>query len=54
MLAGETEIAGWLGLAPVPLKPTTTLGVVESFTIVTLPERLPGLGGTMFALKVLL
>jgi len=53
-LAGETEIAGLLGLAPLPLNPITTLGVEESFTTVTLPERLPGLGGTIFALKVLL
>jgi len=52
---GETEIAGEPdGVPPVALNPTTTFGVVELLAIVTLPEKLPVEGGTIFALNVLL
>jgi len=54
MLLGETEIPGWLAVPPVALNPTTTSGVVELLAIVTLPVKLPVLGGTMLALNVVL
>jgi hypothetical protein len=50
---GEIEItADCPALVPVPLSPTTTLGVDESLVIVMLPERLPVVGGTRLALNV--
>jgi phosphoribosylcarboxyaminoimidazole (NCAIR) mutase len=53
-LAGLTDIVGCAAVVPVALNATTTLGVAELFAIVTLPERLPVVGGTTFALNVVL
>jgi hypothetical protein len=52
MLPGETKIPGWAIFPPVALKPTTTLGVAELLAMVTAPEKLPVLGGTILALNV--
>ena len=53
-LVGNTVIVGWLVLPPVPLNATTTVGVTESFVIVMLPDKVPGVDGTILALNVLL